>query len=172
MSIQGEIDRINSEVSNQSDLIQQIETALQGKAGGSDDGGSSGSLPSGVTALACGTVTPTSDAATVNISHGLGTTPNFYLFAEKNANYTSTVGTSCVVAGAAIGVGMKSNSSASTALATIYMIRGYGSSGSSGGTTNGTNSLFTDTSCTLYSTNTYKFKSGKTYIWLCGVLEF
>lgn len=164
----------NDEVTVQSDLITQIAAAMGGKSQGAGgaSGGTSGGLPSGVSALACGTVTPNVDASSVDITHGLGKAPNFYLFAEKDANYTSSVGTSCVVAGAGIDLEMKSNSSSATTLASIYMIRGYGSSGSSGGTTNGTNSLFNATTCTLYSTSTYKFKSGKTYAWLCGVLDF
>lgn len=168
------LETANDEVDTQAALIAQIATAMGGKAQGSGgaSGGTSGGLPSGISALACGTVTPTSDAATVNITHGLDKTPNFYLFAEKDANYTSSVGTSCVVAGAGIDVEMKSNSSSTTTLASIYMTRGYGSSGSAGGTTNGTSSLFNATTCTLYSTSTYKFKSGKTYAWLCGVLDF
>lgn len=168
------LETANDEVDTQAALIAQIATAMGGKAQGTGgtSGGTSGGLPSGVSALAFGTISPTSDASSVNITHGLGTKPNFYLFAEVNANYTSSVGTSCVVAGAGIDIEMKSNSSATTTLESIYMTRGYGSSGSAGGTTNGTSSLFNATTCTLYSTSTYKFKSGKTYAWLCGVLDF
>ncbi|MBR2070397.1 MAG: hypothetical protein IJ981_03120 [Clostridia bacterium] len=39
MSIQGEIDRITSEVQVQSSLMSQIKTALQGKASGGGSGG-------------------------------------------------------------------------------------------------------------------------------------
>ena len=39
MSIQGEIDRINNEVSTQTNLIKQIQTALQNKAAGGSGSG-------------------------------------------------------------------------------------------------------------------------------------
>lgn len=69
----------NSEISTQTELLAQVVSALVGKAAGNG-----GALPDGVSAIASGTFTPSTDITnekTIKISHGLGVAPNFiYVF--------------------------------------------------------------------------------------------
>lgn len=61
----------NSEVDTQTDLLAQVLEALSGKAGGG--------LPDGVSAIACGSFTPTEDiSGTYVITHNLDAVPNFW----------------------------------------------------------------------------------------------
>lgn len=60
MIIQTQINLINTEVADQSALLDKAIAALQGKAAG-------GGLPEGISDIKTGTVTPTSDATSLSV---------------------------------------------------------------------------------------------------------
>lgn len=134
--------------------------------------GGSGGLPAGVTVLASGTKTMSSDVVSVDVDHTLGVAPNFLVWELVDADYSANVDTSLAIAGAVFPISMKYNESSTTVYKSCYMIRGYNSSSQTGGTTSGSSANYlTNTKCTLMGTSTYKFKSGKTYRWVCGIME-
>lgn len=129
-----------------------------------------GGLPSGVSALATGTYTSTSDVTSVNIEHGLGVAPNFCAwFVEDDLSENIVAGLN--LCGAVIRKTHKIN--ASTSHNTGYFYRGYNTSGAMGGAQSGGSyaTYLTDTQCRLCGNSTYKFLTGYTYRWVCGVMD-
>ena len=63
------INRITTGVSDQAALIEQIKAALEGKAAGGGSGGGG---------VASGSITPSADAGTYAVQHGLGKVPDFF----------------------------------------------------------------------------------------------
>ena len=76
MSVQTEIDRINGEVSDQTDLIRQIKNTLAGKAAGSGGGGG---IP-----YTTGSFTLASTSANVIITHNFNSDKVFVMWAMKD----------------------------------------------------------------------------------------
>lgn len=86
MSIQSEINRISSEVTTQTDLLEQIAAELAGKAAGG-----TGSGPYSKAQII--EWTPESDTASMSIAHSLGVIPDgFYVIPKTDiANIQNSV---------------------------------------------------------------------------------
>lgn len=124
-----------------------------------------GDLPTGVSALASGTVTFVQNKTYENITHNLGVAPNFIAWMLEDAA-TVTGLTSAAVCGASFDTGADSSN-------IRYMIDGFNSYGNGGGTASrATNETYmTTTTARMYAHNSYKLIAGKTYRWVCGVIE-
>lgn len=170
MSVQTQINRINTEVADQSALLDKAIAALQGKAAG---GGESGGLPTGISALATGTFTPSSDISTTHtITHDLGVQPNFaFLMLCDDAGTTA----------------LKSNrlfhaqyyKKVINASGQSYVMRGFNIYMTNAGAITGTtiNALSaatnpaTTSNVTFAASSTGLLKAGFTYRWVCGVAD-
>lgn len=135
--------------------------------------GGSGGLPSGISALATGTFTPTQNYTSgADISHGLGVTPNFLVWMIEE-DVSATTFPSTATSGFVLNKGHKYSSSSTAVYSIAYYVGGFNASQSYSGTYSRSNSpsYMTDTKCKMYSTSTYAIKTGHTYRWVCGVLE-
>lgn len=140
---------------------------------GGSSGGSSGSLPTGISSLASGVYTPTQDYSSgVEIAHGLGVTPNFLIWILEEDVSKNPVASLCTQ-GAMIAKDAKYNSGSETIYTVAYMLSGYNETPQYGGATNrvSNSSYLTSTTCRLHSSSTYKLLAGHTYRWVCGVLD-
>lgn len=124
-----------------------------------------GGLPDGVTAMASGTVTIAQTSTYETITHNLGVKPNFIVWMMEDAA-TVTGLTAAAICGASFDTGATSSN-------IRYMVDGFNSSGSNGGTAaRATNSTYmTTTTARMYAHNSYKLVAGKTYRWICGVMK-
>lgn len=167
MSVQTQIDRINTEIENQSGLLDQAIAALQGKAGGGGGGANSG-LPDGIAALASGTITPASDTSSLTITHNIGVKPDFaVLMLGKDTD--PLVETSMALWSALL------RRPVTLPSGTTYQALGYRYSTNSTGSLAG-NSSNDSTGNTYPATETTinipigsYMKTGYTYRWVCGV---
>ena len=144
---------------------------LAGTYEGTSSGG--GGLPSGISALASGTYTPTENKTSrVDVSHGLGVTPNF-LVVMMEEDTSSTPLTSALVGATVFFKSMKYNSSSSIQYTAHITMEGYASSAQATGsaTRAASNAYFTTTTVGIPCNSTYVLKSGYTYRWVCGVLD-
>ena len=130
-------------------------------------------LPSGVSAMTCGTYTPnTKITAPIEIQHGLGVKPNFCIVRlEKDTS--STALNSCLVLAALF---EKKNKASSELNSYVYntnmMVEGYDSSYTlKGGVTYNQLQYLTETIITIPSDYIYNLPAGYTYKWVCGVLD-
>ena len=134
---------------------------------------SGGGLPAGVSALASGTYTPTQDISSgVDISHGLGVTPNFFIWwVEEDVSLNPTV--YLLTQGALIKKTAPYNAGSSTVYTLSYLLTGYNSAPQYGGTTNrvSNNTYMTNNTCRMHSSTTYKLLTGHTYRWVAGVAD-
>ena len=175
MSIQTQIDRISGNVSaalsaiaekgvtvpdgSNSDALHELILSIE----------AGGGLPTGLSKVAHGTVTPNFGTSSVIITHGLGVTPNFAILFATSA---TSSGSSHTIATEVL---YKSSSSV-----TYEYASGYNSSSalSVGGiyTTVSTSSVLTDTTCT-FSRSSYHagtasqgaLFSRNPYRWIAGV---
>ena len=179
MSIRSQINRISQAKS-------AIATAIAGKGvtvpnGTSIDGMAAlvaeiptgGGLPSGVSKLATGTITPSESATYLDISHGLGVAPNFLVW-RLERDTSSAVLTSTATTGSCIAKRSKYTASSSTVYTVTHHWGGYDSSGKfikgdSGIYANSTD--MTASIARMRSSSTYYLKGGYTYRWMCGVLD-
>lgn len=136
----------------------------------SGSSGGSGGLPSGVSALASGTVTPADNVSYIDVQHGLGVAPNFLVWFIEN-----DVGTTGIASTATDGAVLTKRVRMNTTAATIYNVHwfanGYNASTSYGQTQNKYSNT-TDMTATIARMRTaspYSFKAGYTYRWVCGV---
>ena len=132
---------------------------------GGSGGGSGGGLPTGVSALASGTVTIAKTNTYANITHNLGVAPNFIAWMLEDAA-TVTGLTSAAVCGASFDTGANSSN-------IRYMVDGFNSSGNGGGiAVRATNKTYmTTTTARMCAQSSYKLIAGKTYRWVCGVIK-
>lgn len=136
-------------------------------------GDSGGGLPSGVSALASGTYTPTENkTARVDVAHGLGVTPNF-LVVMMEEDTSSAPLTSALVGATVFFKNMKYNSGSTIQYTAHVTMEGYGASSQATGsaTRAASNAYFTTTTVGIPCNSTYVLKSGYTYRWVCGVLD-
>ena len=167
MSVQTQIDRINTEIENQSGLLDQAIAALQGKAGGGGGGANSG-LPDGIAALASGTITPASDTSALTITHNLGVKPDFaVLMLEKDTD--STVEANMTIWSALLLRPVTlPNGTSYQALGYRYGTNSYGST--AGNTSvDSTGNTYPATETTINIPINFYLKTGYTYRWVCGV---
>lgn len=135
--------------------------------------GSAGKLPNGVTHLASGSVTPSSDVAGITVGHNLGIIPNFIIWQEMGTNkYISDPGYTRAVTGSAWVrpmIGTVNGSLYSYA----YTYKCYNSQGTLTGShsSGALSSYFTTTDARLLSNASYPFKAGATYKWVCGYMN-
>ena len=117
-------------------------------------------LPTGFTAIATGTFTLPDDASTYDIEHGLGIAPNFFIVAADTYSVsTSYSGYIYLQSGRIFGdhtpfrvLTWANNTITNSAVAL-------------GGT------FSTESTITVPSDSSAKFKSGMRYRWICGVIE-
>lgn len=127
-------------------------------------------MPSGFTAFASGTFTPTSDlTGEQSIEHGLGVTPNFfYLIALGNMNITNAnyvISQQCFSKTWLVG-----SSSVSSGRRLTHWRNGSGSMSQYDepkGTRLG-DTTFIISGC---SVNNAPIRGGMTYLWICGVID-
>ena len=131
-----------------------------------------GGLPSGVSKLATGTITPTEDAQSLSVTHNLGVAPNFLVWVMEE-DTSSSVLTSTATMGATIIKRCKYNSTSSISYNVHNLIEGYAASSSTGGTATrvSNDTYLTTTTARMTGSSTYMIKAGKTYRWACGVLD-
>lgn len=135
--------------------------------------GGGGGLPSGVSKLASGTYTPTQDISSgVDISHGLGVTPNFFIWwVEEDVSLNPTA--YLLTQGALIKKTAQYNTGSSIRYTLSYLLTGYNSTPQYGGVTNkvSNNTYMTNNTCRMHSSSTYKLLTGHTYRWVAGVAD-
>ena len=197
MSVYSQIERVAGEIDTQKDLISQITTVLEGKAAGggiiptgtktiTENGtyditsfasavvnvaATGGGLPAGLSKVASGLLTPTSDVSSAQfITHGLGVKPDFWaVFADTGDTVVDADfnGYFLKSSHAAIKNTYNSNSydylsemSYMTSATVMRVTQVYISEG-----------MVTDTAFMISATSTYKLKSGITYRWIACVFE-
>ena len=136
-------------------------------------GSSGGGLPSGISALASGTYTPTENMSTnFAIPHNLGVAPNFFVWILEESMETSPVA-NLNVGGAIIAKKAKYNASSTISYGVHYFYRGYSATPQMAGTASSASSTtyLTATQCMMLCSSTYMVKKGYTYHWVCGVLD-
>ena len=137
------------------------------------ESGGGGGLPDGISALASGTYTPSSNQTTVAlVEHGLGVTPNFILWMVE-ANLSTSAPAPSQVMGTAFLKKVLYGTTSSYTYNCHFAFRGYTSSGYLGGTTTQVESsnYFTSTTAPIWGNSTYPLASGYTYRWVCGVMD-
>lgn len=155
-----------------SDNKTKIQTLLDAIIALPDAGG--GGLPTGVSALATGTFTPSSDiSAAYTITHNLGVVPNFaFLMLCDSASPTALKSSRLMH--------MQFYKKVANAYGIYYSMRGYIVYASSDGSITGATTSATSGSSTgAATTNTVIFtanatallKAGYTYRWVCGVMD-
>jgi hypothetical protein len=134
---------------------------------------SGGGLPSGVSALASGTYTPTADlTASVNIEHGLGVAPNFSAWIIEDGSFADTPIKLALIGGLAFAKTMKKEASDSTRYNYHYYLRSYTNAGAAGySCSQSTTNYLTTTTLRLHASAAAKLLGGYTYRWVCGVLD-
>lgn len=135
-------------------------------------GGGSSSSPK-ISAIASGTYTPTTDSTSrVDIEHGLGVKPNFYMLIAETDN-SSSVLTSTLTYSGAMYKAHKYTASSTTVYTAHGFSGGYNSSSTAGITANryASEAYFTTTTFGAFASTTYPMKAGYTYTWVCGVMD-
>ncbi len=164
------------------DKLTAIADAIRGKTGGTGkltlaemplaianiESGGGGGLPSGITVLASGTITPASDVTTqLYQPHGLGVAPNFFfLFAEgeplSHTDFNYYISHEFGMAQAYTGTG--ANSAFRIARYSNGTVFNMISSGIAA-------SAFNANHFPIHASSTYCLKAGVTYRWVAGVAE-
>lgn len=131
-----------------------------------------GGLPEGLTAIATGTFTLTSDSSSSKyIEHGLGTTPDFCWWIIETDVSTTRL-SSAAITGYLVNKPASYSSSLTSPYYTHLAAVSYNSSGSLQRTTQSLEAAsHTDTTCCIWANAQYKLKAGYTYRWVCGVVD-
>lgn len=135
--------------------------------------GSGGGLPSGVSKFVIDEYIPTEDVSTnQSIVHGLGVTPNFFVWwLVENMSTTPVAGIN--IGGAIIGKNAKYSATSSTLYTTHSFYRGYNNTPQVNGavSSNAGTTYMNATNCRMLCSSTYKLKAGYTYRWIAGVVD-
>ena len=132
-----------------------------------------GGLPSGFSAFASGTFTPTS-ALTGNqsIEHGLGVTPNFfYLIALGNMNVSNT---SYVISQQCFLKTWTYNSTICYGFRLTHYRNSYGNMQHYAEALTSSylqNNCLNDTTFSIYGGSDYPIRGGTSHLWICGVID-
>jgi hypothetical protein len=132
-----------------------------------------GGLPSGVSALACGSYTPSENKTSrVDVNHGLNVKPNF-LIVMVDTNFSAGVATTMLTGASVFYKAMKYNSSSYIIYTAHITMEGYGSNNQAAGaaTRAASEAYFTTSTFGIPCNSTYSLKAGYTYRWVCGVLD-
>lgn len=129
-----------------------------------------GGLPDGISALATGTFTLTSNKSSHTITHGLGVTPNFFMAVAK----TDVVVTSVKSKTTQIFMSAQRVTESGYGTLTYREIYVY-----SNGSSYSTNDMMKSTLASMFTTNTavlqcggsYPFLTGVKWYWVCGVID-
>lgn len=177
MGIQAQIDRIKNNVTRSlakvaekgvtvpadanSDDLEGLIDAITGGAGG----GSGSALPTGISAIECGSVTPTSDiSATHSIAHNLGVIPDFLIVVAKSIPEDSLMHALTI----------KKDYEQSGQQFEARHIRSYynGSTVGAGNKNYPAGRLpFTETTANIECSSSASLKAGVTYYWIVGVID-
>lgn len=132
------------------------------------EGGSGGGLPTGISKISYGTITPSSDATTqINVQHSLGVKPDFVLWWLDDA-FSEAVKTGGASRGSVLYTGL------SESYNMRYIVAGYNTSGGVAGHDSGSMDstyYMTATNVNIRCTSKYPFKAGFTYHWVIGTLD-
>ena len=132
-----------------------------------------GGLPDGVSALASGTVTPTTDTYTQSVQHGLGVTPNFGITVVETD--VSEEGIASMAVYSMVIHKEICNFSSSAPISYINgTIKSFDSSCSYTNATNiglSSQTIFTDSKYKISVSSANRLKAGHTYRWVCGVID-
>lgn len=137
------------------------------------ESGDSGGLPSGVSALACGSVTPTEDETYLDVKHGLGVAPNFFVWWMEQ-DLSSTPLETAAVTGSAIAKRAKYSSTSGTIYTVQHSWHGYSNTSLFNKGNNAIYSNDTDMTTTvarMRASSSFYIKAGYTYRWVCGVVD-
>lgn len=131
-----------------------------------------GGLPSGISALATGTVTPADDeTGYLEVAHNLGVVPDFCIWCAV-ADVSSSVKTNAAIHGTLLNKRIKYSASSSIVYNVHYSIKGYNNSQLGGTIAQVANDNYmTAEHVWLKCSSTYPFKKGNAYRWVCGVLD-
>lgn len=132
--------------------------------------GSGSSLPAGISCIASGIYSASSDVTWGTITHDLGVVPNFIVW-EAIDDYSVSPGTSCAISGVSWIMPIISGTGGSS-YTYAYAIKGYNSSSTLTGTHSaGGDHYATTTTARLMASSNYKLLKGKQYRWVCGVMD-
>ena len=129
-------------------------------------------LPEGISAIAGGTYTPTSDhTSAVNVEHNLGVKPDFCWWVLMADVSTAQIANTTVAGYYTEKAAIYSNS-LKTPYHSHYSMVAYNSSGALQRTASSVEApAFTETTCCIMANAQYRLKAGCTYQWVCGVLS-
>lgn len=138
---------------------------------GAFEGEGGGGLPAGFSALASGTITPTTNSSYLEITHNFGFKPNFIVWFAQNETTESLIAST-----ATMGASLAKESKASESLSTIYymtnLIAGYNVTPQfSSTTTRSSMNYMTSTTARMIASSTYNLRAGQPYRWFCGYFD-
>ena len=138
---------------------------------GAFEGEGGGGLPAGFSALASGTITPTTNSSYLEITHNFGFEPNFIVWFAQNETSNFPIASA-----ATMGASLAKESKASETSSTIYymanLIAGYNVTPQfSSATTRSSINYMTSTTARMIASTTYYLKAGQPYRWFCGYFD-
>lgn len=145
--------------------LEQMPTEIAGiEVGG-------GGLPAGVSALAIGTYTPTSDVSSaVGIEHGLGVTPNFFFMSVEGQEMLNASDFKYYIT-TEFGLAQKFMMSANQLEAFRIYRYSNGTSFTQSAAVGIMGQFANTTHFYAYASSTYNLKAGVAYRWVAGVID-
>lgn len=170
----------------QGETLTAIANAIREKTGGTNpidpsqmateiSGMSGGGLPFGIEALAAGTYTITTESTSgIDIEHGLGVTPNFFLWTLDGEDMVVAAPYK-IVSSLNICRTVSENATASNSYAVSVVYKYYNSSsnysiGYTDVRSSNAKTYMNATTCRMRASNSSKLLAGYTYRWVAGVI--